>query len=122
MRIARINFIFLLALLGFPTYAQVMTTAEDGDSGVTEASLDNADADVDVAAARPNDRELASPENADFGDAIDAASGSLDDSAGSIEAGRETRGRNFKGDLRVGYSRTDTDNRDATDQTSSERE
>ena len=45
MRIARINFIFLLALLGLQTYAQAMTTPEQGNSGVTEALLDNTDAD-----------------------------------------------------------------------------
>ncbi len=120
MRIARIHFIFLLALLGFPTYAQAMTTPEQDDSGVAEALLDNADADEVVAADRPNDGEPANPDNADLNDEVDAVSGSLDDSAGSIEAGRDTRGWNIRGDLRVGYTRTDTDNRDATDQTSSE--
>ncbi len=48
MRIARINFIFLLALLGFPTYAQATTTPEQDDSGVAEALLDKADADEDA--------------------------------------------------------------------------
>lgn len=85
MRIMRFNFIFLLALMGVPTYAQEMTNAEEGDSG----------------------------------DAIDAASGSLDDSTGSIEAGRKTHGWKFKGDLRVEYSGTEADNRDGTDQSSS---
>ncbi len=120
MRIARIHFIFLLALLCLPTYAQAVTTAKQDDSIVAEASPNNTDVDEDVATDPPDDGEPANPDNADLSDEVDAASGSLDDSIGSIEAGRDTRGRNFRGDFRVGYTHTDKDNRDATDQTSSE--
>ncbi|MCZ6895682.1 MAG: hypothetical protein O7H40_16765 [Gammaproteobacteria bacterium] len=107
-------------LAGFPTNGQATTNPEDGDSGVAEALLDNADADEDAAAARSNDAEPASPDGEDPGEEVDAHTGSLDDSTGSIESGRETHGWNFQGDLRAGYSQTDTDNRDATDQSSSE--
>lgn len=51
---------------------------------------------------------------------IDAESGSLDDSVGSIEAGRQYFGQNFQGDLRFGYSRTDKDDRDTSDASTSE--
>ena len=50
MRIARIHFIFLLALLCLPTYAQAVTTPEQDDSVITEASPNNADVDEDAAA------------------------------------------------------------------------
>ena len=108
-------------LAGFPTNGQATANPEEGDSGAAEALPDSADADEDAAAARPIDGEPASPERGDTSEAVEALSGSLDDSTGSLEAGRETRsGWNFKGDLRAGYSSTDTDNRDATDQSSSE--
>lgn len=83
---------------GVLTYAQTETALVQDDSGVTESLLDNAK----------------------LNDEIDAASGSLDDSIGSIEAGRNILGSNLRGDLRAGYTRTDTDNRDGTDQTSTE--
>jgi len=51
---------------------------------------------------------------------IDAASGSLDDSVGTIAAGRQTFGQNFEGDLRFGYTRTDEDSRDSSDASTSE--
>jgi hypothetical protein len=120
MRIARILFFFLLALLCVPTYAQTVTTPKQDESIVAEASPNNTDVDEDVATDPPDDGEPANPDNADLSDEVDAASGSLDDSIGSIDAGRDTRGRNLRGDFRVGYTRTDKDNRDATDQTSSE--
>ncbi len=63
MRIARIHFIFLLALLGVPTFTQAVTTPVQDDSGVTEALLDNADADEVVAADRADDGEPANPDN-----------------------------------------------------------
>ena len=119
MGLARIQFICWLALLGLPTYAQAVTTAKQDESIVAEASPNNTDVDEDVATDPPDDGEPANPDNADLSDEVDAASGSLDDSIGSIEAGRDTRGRNFRGDFRVGYTHTHTDSRDATDQTSS---
>ncbi|TDJ35373.1 MAG: hypothetical protein E2O53_06350 [Gammaproteobacteria bacterium] len=120
MRIARINCIILLALPGFPTYAQVMTTPVQDEAGVSEALLENADAEEVVAMDRAGDGEPANPDNADLSDEVDAASGSLDDSIGSIDAGRETRGWNFRGDFRAGYTYTDEDNRDASNQSVSE--
>ncbi len=108
-------------LPGLPTYADAITDPEEGDSGVAEALPDSADVNEDAAAARPIDGEPASPERGDTSEAVEALSGSLDDSTGSLEAGREIRsGWRFKGDLRAGYTSTDTDNRDSTDQSSSE--
>jgi len=119
-RIARINCIVLLAILGFPTYAQAVTTAAQDESDVSEALLENVDADEVVAVDRAGDGEPANPDNAVLSDAVDAVSGSLDDSVGSIDAGRETRGQKILGDLRVGYTYTDEDSRDASDQSVSE--
>ncbi len=120
MRIARIHFIFLLVLLGVPMCAQAATTPVQDDSGVTKALPDNASADEVVAADRTGDGEPTNPDNPDLVDEVDAASGSLDDATGSIATASETRGWQFQGDLRVGYSHTDTDSRDGTDLSSSE--
>ena len=120
MRIARIDCIFLLAMLGVPTYAQVVTTPEQDGSIVAEASANNADVEEDVATDPPDDGEPTNPDNVDLSDEVDAASGSLDDATGSIAAAREIRGWHFRGDLRAGYTHTDTDSRDGTDLSSSE--
>ena len=78
-------------LPGFATYAQEMATPEEGESAVAEALPENADADEDATAVRPNDGEPLSADAEDAGEGIDAQSGSLDDSSGSIETDLETR-------------------------------
>jgi hypothetical protein len=85
-------------------HAQEATTSGEGDAG----------------ALAEEERQEAATEEDELSEKIDAASGSLDDSIGSIEAGRETFGQNFKGDLRVGYTYTDKDDRDGSDQSESE--
>ncbi len=120
MRIARIHFIFLLASLCVPTYDQAVTTPKQDNSIVAEASPNNADVEEDVAADPPEDGEPTNPDNVDLSDEVDAASGSLDDATGSIAAAREIRGWHFRGDLRAGYTHTDTDSRDGADLSSSE--
>jgi hypothetical protein len=85
--------LIILALLAATTHAQ-------------ESSDDSAD-NPDVSNSKSEEE-------------IDGASGSLDDSVGSIEAGRETRRRDFKGDFRIGYTETDEDSRDGGDQSESE--
>jgi hypothetical protein len=69
----------------------------------------------------PCAQETATAHEGETAEVVDAESGSLDDSSGSIEdVSGETDTWSFKGDLRVGYSNTDNDNRDGTDQGSSE--
>jgi hypothetical protein len=68
----------------------------------------------------PKGDDATSPENVESSDEIDADSGSLDDASGSIAGASEIRGWQFQGDLRVGYTHTDKDNRDATDGSESE--
>jgi hypothetical protein len=104
MRTVRIAFLILLALLASPSTAEVTTAPEEGDAVAADAE----------------DQQETSRQGEDSGEGIDEASGSLDDSVGSIEAGRETLGQNIQGDLRVGYTYTDEDNRDASDQSASE--
>jgi hypothetical protein len=104
MRVVRALLLILLPQLILPAYGQVTTIAEkkDGD------------------AARPGYQQATSNEREESVEQVDAASGSLDDSVGSIEAGRQTFGQNFKGDMRFGYTRTDGDNRDGSDQSTAE--
>lgn len=102
MRVVRCCLLCLLPLLVLPAHAQA--ASDDGDGDAVDAEI------------RQEDRQETPIEGED----IDAASGSLDDSIGSIEAGRQTFGQNFKGDIRFGYTRTDGDDRDGSDQSSAE--
>ncbi len=108
----------LLASLVVTMHARAMPAPEEGNSKGAEVRLDNSDPNAD--ADYSDDTNTATREIGDSGEAIDTASGSLDDSIGSIEAGRETRGQNILGDLRVGYIHTDEDSRDASNQSVSE--
>jgi hypothetical protein len=106
----------LLASLFGTTHVTATTTHQEGYPEDAAAHLDNSDREADT-------DHLADTSTAIHGDAdeaIDEASGSLDDSIGSIEAGRETRGRNIQGDLRINYSYTHENDRDASDQSVSE--
>jgi hypothetical protein len=85
----RIVVTIFLTLMIIAAHAQEATTSGEGDAG----------------APAEEERQEAATEEDELSEKIDAASGSLDDSIGSIEAGRETFGQNFKGDLRVGYTR-----------------
>ena len=118
MRTVLICVYMLLASLVVTMHAHATPAPEEGNSNDVEVRLDNSDPDADT--DHSDDTSTASRESGDSGEAIDAASGSLDDSIGSIEAGRETRGQNIQGDLRVGYTYTDEDSRDASDQSASE--
>lgn len=100
----RIVVTIFLTLMIIAAHAQEATTSGEGDAG----------------APAEEERQEAATEEDELSEKIDAASGSLDDSIGSIEAGRETFGQNFKGDLRVGYTYTDKDDRDGSDQSESE--
>ncbi len=48
---------------------------------------------------------------------IDVATGSLDDSTGSVAVRRKKEGPSTTGDMRIDYSYTDTDDRDSSNQT-----
>lgn len=93
----------LLLMLTVPVTAQAATASSEVASG---------------AAASEQQEQSLEVENSDK--QIDAVSGSLDDSVGSLDAGRETRRHKFQGDFRVGYTYTDEDSRDASDQSESE--
>lgn len=104
MRSVRCCLLFLLPLLVLPAYAQVTATAGEGDAD----------------AADTEDRQESPTEVEEVDEGIDAVSGSLDDSVGSIAADRRLLGRNFEGDMRFGYTRTDEDDRDGSEQSAAE--
>jgi len=100
----------LLASLVVTTQAKTTPTLTVGNPKDAEERLDTSDRGASAAVH----------ESGDSSEAIDAASGSLDDSIGSIEAGRETHGLNIRGDLRVDYTYMQENSRDASDQSESE--
>jgi len=113
-----------ILLPGQPARAQDAQTPALSTSESDAIPNEGENTAVDDATARSNGEESDTPDDAAADDEIDAMSGSLDDSAGSIESGRDTRGDSrewdFQGDLRVGYTRTDKDFRDGTEGSESE--
>ena len=116
MRSVRISLVVLPVLMLLAISAQAVTPSIEGESAAAQAGPGHADDDAD----HPDDSKLEPSEAEDSGEGGHLTSGSLDDSAGSIESGRETRAWNLKGDMRLGYTTTDTDERDGLDQSSSE--
>jgi hypothetical protein len=103
LRTVRSFLTIILTMMIIATHAQETTTTGESDSSVPDA-----------------EQQEPATEGDDASEEIDAESGSLDDAIGSIEAGRDTFGQNFKGDLRVAYTNTDEDSRDGSNQSESE--
>lgn len=115
MRSVRTSLVVLPVLMLLAMSAQALTPSVEDDSAAQTRP-----GHADDVAGHPDDGKLEPSAAEDSGDSRHLTSGSLDDTAGSIEAGRETRGWNLKGDMRLAYTRTDTEERNGLDKSSSE--
>jgi len=123
MQNACFGFVVSLACLVNAAYAQTTTASDPAVSDVGYTLQDSEEIGEDAASASADDAEPPTSDGESSTEAVDADSGSLDDASGSIEEGRdagEIDVATVKGDLRVGYFRTDTDERDSSERSTSE--